>query len=812
MTRVPPNSNVVLQTWLVPVYILALFVLGLTTATPTFAFTTDYSAANLTAAPSVTAPTSTPLTTTRSNWVRQNPLPTGNSLLDLSCPTANVCYSAGEGGTVLKSSDGGTTWNVQNFTGYSFISLSCPSQVVCFALDNTAGKGIARTTDGGNNWTLVYTFVAGQSLAAINCPTADTCFAVGSQELILKTSNGGNSWDTKHSSSSYNRLNDVKCINAATCVAVGDSDTILTTTNGGMTWTPQSVAGGDSSNSIIKVSCPTTSVCYAVIGYDSYLLKTTGGLDQWARSSISPAYGLYNIVCPTTEVCLGTRGTNIAKTTNGGTTWTTQDYDGPQLFQSAISCPNANLCYAAGYDGLLLKNADVANGSRWTNLSSGSRNDLTIISCLTATTCYAVGKYEPTSNNTILKTNNGGQTWITQTTGITDTLFSISCPNSTTCYGVTGIAPDDYSSPKPATNHQLVKTTDGGTNWQSSLITSTSESFYALACPTTNVCYAGGEDGTIFKTSNGGMSWILQNFKTSNGSLPPYRINHLTCVNPNVCFATTNFSQYHNNYTEILATTNGGATWSVQHHQQSYILNSLSCTSATNCLAVGGFSENAVPPNDLSYIVATTNGGATWNRLTPGNITVGLSDVKCLYGTSICYALGSAYPDYGVNAFKTADGGATWTIESINGSVSHLDCVTTSRCYAVGAKGSIFARKPRPIVTLNSDDSSGATEGTLSWALTNTTSGDQITFELGNAGPVQVNGSLPPLQKGVQLIGNCGTSGPTVEILGMSGTTNGLILQGNNYLFGLRISGFDGTPLKVMGGGNRLKCVVVAKS
>src|SRR3989338_5881109 len=84
-------------------------------------------------------------------------IPTLNPLHGISCPTAEVCYSAGDFGTFLKTEDGGETW-----TEYQLGSRANPPQLAAlFALDTkqvfVVGKDgrMYRTRDGGAYWTTV---------------------------------------------------------------------------------------------------------------------------------------------------------------------------------------------------------------------------------------------------------------------------------------------------------------------------------------------------------------------------------------------------------------------------------------------------------------------------------------------------------------------------------------------------------------------------------------------------------------------------------------------------------------------------------
>ena len=65
------------------------------------------------------------------------------ALSTVSCPSASVCY-AGGGSGIMKSSDGGATWTVQDST-FPAQSISCFTIDECTAV---GGLEIVKTTNG----------------------------------------------------------------------------------------------------------------------------------------------------------------------------------------------------------------------------------------------------------------------------------------------------------------------------------------------------------------------------------------------------------------------------------------------------------------------------------------------------------------------------------------------------------------------------------------------------------------------------------------------------------------------------------------
>src|ERR1700681_4193750 len=47
------------------------------------------------------------------SWSWRNPLPDGNPLYAISCPTASTCFAAGFDSPILSTTNGGSTWSQQ---------------------------------------------------------------------------------------------------------------------------------------------------------------------------------------------------------------------------------------------------------------------------------------------------------------------------------------------------------------------------------------------------------------------------------------------------------------------------------------------------------------------------------------------------------------------------------------------------------------------------------------------------------------------------------------------------------------------------
>lgn len=150
--------------------------------------------------------------------------------------------------------------------------------------------------------------------------------------------------------------------------------------------------------------------------------------------------------------------------------------------------------------------------------------------------------------------------------------------------------------------------------------------------------WAVGDLGTIFATSNAGLSWVRQ---TSNST--GYQLNGVWFVSPSHGFVVGSAGR-------VLETTDAGGAWDpVTVSASGQALNAVHFVDATRGLIVG----------NGGVILRTVNGGADWERYTPSVTTQNLRSVWAVDvgGTMQAWACGDLGTIVG-----TDDDGDTWTI------------------------------------------------------------------------------------------------------------------------------------------------------
>jgi len=122
------------------------------------------------------------------DWQWQNPKPTGNSLSSAYFTSVDTGYIVGDCGTILKTINGGITWNSLSIeTSVSLISVYFTDSNTGYAVGQNGM--IIKTTDAGLNWTIQESGTT-EDLYSVQFPDADTGYISGSNSILLKTSNG----------------------------------------------------------------------------------------------------------------------------------------------------------------------------------------------------------------------------------------------------------------------------------------------------------------------------------------------------------------------------------------------------------------------------------------------------------------------------------------------------------------------------------------------------------------------------------------------------------------------------------------------
>ncbi|MHB1922870.1 MAG: WD40/YVTN/BNR-like repeat-containing protein [Chitinophagaceae bacterium] len=189
--------------------------------------------------------------------------------------------------------------------------------------------------------------------------------------------------------------------------------------------------------------------------------------------------------------------------------------------------------------------------------------------------------------------------------------------------------------------------------------------------------YMGATGGGIWKTTDGGNTWI----SISDSSFHSSSVGALAVAasNTQIIYAGMGERDIRSDLSfgdGVYKTTNGGQSW---HHiglKKSYSIAALAVNPNNPDLVYAAAMGNTFVPNATRGLFRSSDGGKTWNRILFKNDSTGCVDVKIdpsnpliLYASlwqayRTPYSLSSGGPGSGL--YQSEDGGDTWKLLSQN--------------------------------------------------------------------------------------------------------------------------------------------------
>ena len=306
---------------------------------------------------------------------------------------------------------------------------------------------------------------------------------------------------------------------------------------------------------------------------------------------------------------VGGTGT-IRRTTNGGTTWTSQT-SGTTNALRAVFAINANTVVAVG-DDVIRRTTD--GGANWSTISSGTTNiSLTSISFANSTTGWIVG-----SSATIKVTGNGGASWGTPTTTASGHLRGVASASSSIVTGVGGTTDNLFQI--------QIRTTNGGTNWSTEVQGTISGVVYGVSYANSTTGMMAGAGGLVYLTTNAGSGWSSVTSPTSS-------------ILYGVAMKDANTAWVVGASGQVYKTTDAGSNWITQSGATSSTLFAVSFSDLYSGTAVGdnGTIIRTTTGGVVSSITASKTGDYTGGSISPGSTGVPLLQVNATNSQGTAY-------------------------------------------------------------------------------------------------------------------------------------------------------------------------------
>jgi photosystem II stability/assembly factor-like uncharacterized protein len=593
------------------------------------------------------------------DWQWQNPLPQGNTLYSVQYVNNNIIWASGAAGTLIKSKDGGETWEVvllpERIYAEDVFFISKNVGWTCGQLTN-ARNLVFGTKDGGNNWELQLDIVS-FNLVTISFANEREGWVAGEAARIYHTTDGGENWDlqvnlpgdvhsifvldslhtwlantsanggaiyyTKNggntwlSDSSISWSYDIHFIDTLNGWAVG-RDKIARTTDGGTSWEIQL------DNFLLEwtdIYMVDKRHGWAITSFETKIAVTNNGGDDWIIQDNPAEFDLESIVFKDSSngFAVGLRGT-IIKTNDGGQNWTDIIQRITSSWLSDVYFINDSIGWVVGDSGLILNTKN--GGSLWSLKDSGILTSLSNTYFIDSLIGWAVG-----DQGTILMTSDGGNNWTIEASPSSLPIQDIEFTNYPTGWIIGGSI---------LSQGEIYKTTDAGINWELILSLSLPPGNYDLQFTSANNGWIMVGNATIggqqklYKTTNGGDNWevvLLNNSDTTYLSMhfisdeigwistyPSYTLFHTT--DSGISWQKLLIPDYFNSIFfidslsgwggtvlgAIYHTNDGGKNWESQSCPYSGPVRNIFFNDEKNGWIIGSIGE----------ILHTTNGGITF--------------------------------------------------------------------------------------------------------------------------------------------------------------------------------------------------------
>ena len=579
-------------------------------------------------------------------WTRVTPTPIEKDINDIArIPGTERLIAVADGSTIMTSDDAGETWdislhpaNLQN--DYRINDI--------YFIDNQTGfiggggNSILKTTDGGESWSLKFmsgTLYSGHVTSEINFMNDTTGFAIGGFGEILKTTDGGDTWFQADTFQWANRFHRVSPNTAYITNHI--PGVWMKTTDGGETWVTENNPFGNPGEYITDMKFLNESAAIAAL-YTEYegtckLYKTTNAGETWTEvytTSWDLTVNKFDFFDELNGIALCWSlqyHSSILITNDGGNTWIESEDPIGWQNMNVTRYYDQNIILAAGSNGFLYKSTDA--GMTWSELSERELggeifNVQFVNENIGFLSCNSIGGGGISTD--LYKTIDGGITWNNFDNQTYPSAFNFL---SDSLGFVVGDAAEVYKyvhgdwlvletgfsfvpvevmfldemNGAIAGEGGVIKTADGGLTWSDiTPLPNPGIEYNNIVLTTPDHVYVTSWDN-VYRSFDGGWSWQSTSLSEFN------QINDLFMLNEDRAFIVAG--------SDILISLDGTVTWSPGEINTNgyFYAEAIYFPNSTTGYAVGS--------GEYDNIVKTTDGGITWNSLTP----ISSTPLSCVY-------------------------------------------------------------------------------------------------------------------------------------------------------------------------------------
>ncbi|MCA9727944.1 MAG: YCF48-related protein [Candidatus Eisenbacteria bacterium] len=364
---------------------------------------------------------------------------------------------------VAETTDGGATWSVLSFPFASYADIQF--------LDGQEGYlastfELYRTTDAGASWIPTPLGPPGPLyLREQVVYSRDHRFFItdGEGADMWETTDDGATWSVSYARTATVGYSDLVELPSGRLVVSSTDGDLLHSDDQGHTWTNTTLGPGDEDRIALWHVRQSTNGRAFAFGYDEDWLRTEDDGLTWTRESPPNGYGPYELEFWSDGLLgLGSgTGANVAKTTDGGLTWSERVVtSGGFAALAGIEIVDENTIFLAYLgSGAVRVFRSTDGGDTWEPRSNGIPANAEEIRCLSfvdENVGYVAGGWFTAAGH-MMKTTDGGANW-----------FSVPTPDlgGSRIWDMHWLTADHGFA---GSRYDIWETTDGGTTWASAL-------------------------------------------------------------------------------------------------------------------------------------------------------------------------------------------------------------------------------------------------------------------------------------------------------------------------------------------------------
>jgi photosystem II stability/assembly factor-like uncharacterized protein len=504
-----------------------------------------------------------------------------DDLIGITVLNHNTALVAGTRGTILSTVDGGAVWTRRS-TGVTqdLLRIQFADETTAYAI-GLAGR-VVRSSDAGVSWETLEPLEGLPTLVRLHFFDASRGYVLGrtaQSSFLFFTGDGGSTWE-RYAAPAL--LEDIRFVNTTRALAVGDHGLVVL------------IRFGLTGISSTRVNVPTAASLFGlafsdadtshIVGDGGVVLKSVDGGESWAAlpppRPASVRLGAVTFIGEAVGYAVGARGT-VVKTSDAGASWTNLT-SGNRGGLRSVHFLSDEVGVAVGERGTIVKSAD--RGDTWRSIPSGTQRDLNAVRFLNRQNGFAVG-----DGGIILRSDDSGESWRPLESPVGFNLRAI------------GLAGDPASGELRVgvivgDTNLVLRTADQGNTWAAVDLPGPPDQLFAVHFPEPRIGYVGGLR-TIWQSTDYGQSWRIV---AGAGRTPRDPLGF--------AFPSVNRGYAVGQNGQIFRTNDGGTTWLPQNIPLRVNLRSVYFLDEENGYVVG----------DAGSVLVTNNGGASWTIVNAG--------------------------------------------------------------------------------------------------------------------------------------------------------------------------------------------------